>query len=126
MAGNLSVRELADSELALWARLVAGSPDGSIYSTSEYLDVLCSVGGGSFRVVGVWQGEELCGGIALYVLPRWYGPHAAPRLLLYYHSPVVRYYDSKYPSERTSRRVRILSALASYLAEQPLAGVTLK
>jgi hypothetical protein len=92
---------------------VANSPEGSVYSTPEYLDVLCSVTGGRFRIVGVWNGEELSGGIALYSEPRWYGPHAGPRSLLYYHSPVVRRFESKYPSERTAKQVRILSARPS-------------
>jgi hypothetical protein len=126
VASTLVVRELQESELDQWDHLVASSLDGSVYSTPAYLDVLCGVAGGSFRVVGVWLGDQLSGGIALYVSPHWYGAYAGPRLLLYYHSPVLRHYDSTYPSEITSRRVRILAALADALARQPLAGITLK
>ena len=126
MATNLFVREVKESEFDQWAHLVTSSPDGSIYSTPEYLEILCSVGGGRFRLIGVWLGDQLVGGIGLYVQPNWYGAYAGPRLLLYYHSPLVRPYDTKYPSELTSRHLRILGALAETLAEQPLAGITLK
>jgi len=39
--------------------MVSTAPGGSIYSTPEYLDGLCSATGGSFRVLGAERGGEL-------------------------------------------------------------------
>ncbi len=109
-----------------WNRLVCASPDGSIYSTPEYLDVLCSVAGGRFRVLAAYRGDELGGGVALYERRSPFGSYVAPRLLLYYNGLVLRRYETKYPSERTARQVKVLSALEEALSSAGYGGVSLR
>jgi hypothetical protein len=62
----VSVEVLGESKFGAWARLVAESPDGSIYSLPEYLAVLCRCAGGRFRILGARLGDELAGGVAVY------------------------------------------------------------
>ncbi len=50
MPAAVSVEVLGESDFGAWARLVAESPDGSIYSLPEYLAVLCRCAGGRFRL----------------------------------------------------------------------------
>jgi hypothetical protein len=100
---------------AEWDGFVAGSPDGSIYSTTAYLDLLCGVAGGRFRVLAVRRGDELAGGVALYERQSRFGRFVAPRLLLYYNGVVLKRYDSKYPSQQTARDVETLGLLAQEL-----------
>lgn len=109
------VRELDPTEYDAWGRLVAESADGSPYAQAEYLDALVKAAGGTFRILGVFRGEELVGGLPLYERAGSAGRFVAPRLLLYYLSPVVRDRESKYPSQRTSRRIEVLGALADAL-----------
>lgn len=123
---NVSVREVPEAQYPLWNRLVADSPTGSVYSTPEYLDVLCSAAGGSFRILGVWRGEELVGGLGLYQRSSSWGEFVWPRLLLYYNGPVLRQFESKYPSQRTSRTVEALGALAGHLESGRYASLMLK
>lgn len=114
---KVEVRALTESEYGQWNRLVAESPDGSPYALPEYLDALCSAGGGRFSILGVWRGGELAGGLPLY--EREAGARmrfVAPRLLLYYLGPVLRDSTTKYPSQRTSRQVEALGALADALS----------
>jgi hypothetical protein len=112
----VAVRPVPETQYALWNRLVAESPMGSPYSTPEYLDALCSGAGGTFRILGLWRGEELIGGIGLYERASAWGRYVWPRLLLYYNGPILRHFDTKYPSQRTSRTVEALGALADALA----------
>ncbi len=126
MAANISVRALAETEYPAWNRLVADAPAGSPYSTPEYLDALCSAAGGSFRILGVWRGDELVGGVGLYERVARSGTWVWPRLLLYYNGPVLRQFDTRYPSQRTSRTVEALHALIRALAERRYASVILK
>ena len=126
MTVKIVVREVTESEYPLWNRVVAQSSTGSIYSTPEYLDVLCATAGGRFRIVGVWRGEELAGGVGLYERPSRAGAYIQPRLLLYYNGPVVRDFETRYPSQRTSRATEILGALVDDLDARRYASIVLK
>jgi Acetyltransferase (GNAT) domain len=121
-----TVRRLAESDFPAWDALVAGSPDGSPYSLPAYLDALCAAAGGTFVVLGAFRAEVLVGGMALYLRTGAGGRWAGPRLLLYYHSPVLLRGDSKYPSVRTSRELETMGALADAIAALGLDATTLK
>ena len=108
-----------------WSQLVAASPDGSPYSTPQYLDVLCRAAGGRFRILGARRGDELAGGVALYERDSPFGTYVAPRLLLYYNGLVLRRYDTKYPSEETARHVKVLAALEEGLSKEGYGAVRL-
>jgi hypothetical protein len=116
---------LAEADFGAWARLVAESPDGSIYSLPDYLDVLCSTAGGRFRILGVRQGNELTGGVAFYERDSRYGPYVAPRRLLHYNGLVLRRYVTRYPSEQTARHLKIMAAIAEALPAHGYAWATL-
>jgi len=116
MKGKLSARYLTDENYPEWNRLVAASPQGSIYSTPEYLDILCSTAGGRFNILGVTQGDELVGGVALYITSTTFGTSISNRLLLYYNSIVLKEYHTRYPGQRTARHLEILSPIEEHLA----------
>lgn len=115
MCADVVAQPLEETDFPAWTRLVAEAPGGSVYSTPEYLDALCSAAGGSFRIIGARRGADLVGGIAAYERGSSFGPYVSPRLLLYYNGVVLRASDSKYPSERTARAVKAHTALAEAL-----------
>jgi len=114
--GQLSARYLPEESYRLWDRLVHDSPQGSIYSTPEYLDILCTVAGGRFKILGILRGDELVGGVALYETPSLFGTGVTNRLLLYYNGLVLAAGKSQYPSQRTAQELEILSLLEKTLA----------
>ena len=116
MKAGLATRILAESDFGSWNALVARSAEGSVYNTPEYLDALCAAADGTFRILVAEKGSELLGGIALYEQREGSRTFVATRLLLYYNGFVLRPYETRYPSQRTSRRVEILGALADGLA----------
>ncbi len=126
MAGRLRLSLLGEDEYTEWTEFVQGSPQGSVYSLPEYLDVLCSAAGGHFRILGARRGDDLVGGVALYERDSGGGLYVAPRLLLYYNGPVLRRYETHYPSERTARDVQTVTALAGWLGEAGYGRITLK
>jgi hypothetical protein len=126
MTVKVLVRDLTEAEYPSWNRVVAQSSTGSIYSTPEYLDVLCATAGGRFRIVGAWRGEELAGGVGLYERPSRGGAYIRPRLLLYCNGPVVRDFETRYPSQRTSRTTEILGALIDDLEARGYGSIMLK
>lgn len=125
MSSEPIVRPLVESDYDAWLRLVATAPSGSIYACPDYLAALCHVTGAKFRIIGVFKGMELLGGMPLYETESPVGTVASHRLLLYYHSPVIREYATHYPSERISRQLAIIQSLLAFLKDQPLAHLRL-
>ncbi len=115
MSAHLSVRPIHESNYDQWTRFAMTAPSGSIFALPGYLEIFCAVAGGRFSIVGVYDGDELVGGMPLYLRPTKLGMLAAGRSLLAYHSPVIREYTTKSPAARTSRQNAILTALANYL-----------
>jgi len=122
---KLTATRLNEKQYAEWNDFVAASSSGSIYSTPEYLDVLCSAAGGSFSLLGVFQHESLVGGLALYESAYPLGSFVSNRLLLYYNGIVLRDFHSRYPSEVTSKQIKILSCLEGHLRALPYGRVLL-
>jgi hypothetical protein len=126
LRARLATRVLGEAEYPAWNDLVARSAQGAVYSSPEYLDALCEAAGGSFRILAVEKGGELLGGIALYERTSRLGPYVSPRLLLYYNGVVLRPYETRYPSQHTSRQNEILEALVLGLAALGYGRVTLR
>ncbi|MGE5691945.1 MAG: GNAT family N-acetyltransferase, partial [Pseudomonadota bacterium] len=112
---GLSASWLADDELDEWAAFVAASPTGGAYALPAYLRALCRATGARFRVLAARLGDDLVGGVAVYERPTRLGVVVAPRLLLYYNGLVLRGESTRYPSERTSRELKTVEALAERL-----------
>jgi hypothetical protein len=125
MSRQVAVREVEEHRLPEWTRLLADSPEGSIYADPGYLDVLCRATGGRFRLLGAYSGDQLVGGIALYEERRPYGWRTDNRLLLYYNGVVLADYATKYASDRTGRRLGALTAIVARLGELPQARLRL-
>lgn len=125
MKDKLTLRRVTEESYPDWNRLVSVSPQGSIYSTPEYLDLLCAVAGGRFTLRGVYRGAELVGGIALYLDRRPYGTAVSNRLLLYYNSLILAPAKSRYPAQNTARGLETLTLLAEDLAQLKYARLRL-
>jgi hypothetical protein len=113
----------ADEE---WSRFVAASPTGSVYSLPAYLDALARAVGGRHRVLAVRKGDDLVGGVAVYERDTRLGTTVRPRLLLFYNGLVLREEQTVYPSERSSRLLRLAAALAEKLEGEGYAHVELR
>ncbi len=126
MSAPLSTRYLTPSDYDAWEKLVSQSAEGSVYSLPGYLDALCEVTRGKFRILAAEQNGELQGGVALYERPSRWGTFVSTRLLLYYNGFVLRPYESKYPSEQTARRNAVLGALEAELSKAGYSRLRLK
>ncbi len=118
MGAKVATRYLTEKDYACWNALVAASSHGSIYSTPEYLDVLCSESNATFRILVAERAGEMVGGIALFERTSRWGPYVSGRLLLYYNGFVLKPHASKYPSEQTARDIETISALAEELSQE--------
>ncbi len=115
---KIETKILSEEQFPEWNNLVVTSPAGSVYSRTEYLDALCGVTGGNFKVLAACKGEEMLGGIALYEHKRGIIDEVTNRLLLYYNGIVLQDHPTKYPSEATSRALEAMDALEEALSQQ--------
>lgn len=125
MISGYRTEELPECHYGEWLKFVTASPEGSIYAVPQYLAALSRAEGGRFVVLGVRHGDELAGGVALYENNSRYGPYVSPRPLLYYNGALLRRYDTRYPSEQTSRHLKTLAALESAITQRGYARLTL-
>jgi len=125
MSTKIETGFLKQSEYGLWNNFVAKSSYGSIYSTSEYLDILCGVTDGNFRILTAKQGDEIVGGVGLYERHSSQGVYVSPRLLLYYNGMVLRDYDTKYPSQSALRHIHTMTALEEALSTEDYSVIRL-
>jgi hypothetical protein len=123
---DLRVEWLAPSADDAWSRFVAGSPTGSVYSLPAYLRALARAAGGRHRVLAARKGDDIVGGIAVYERDTRLGTIVRPRLLLFYNGLVLREEKTAYPSERTSRLLRVADALAAALEQEGYAHLELR
>lgn len=126
MSVTLATRFLSESEYSSWNNLVANSPQGSIYSTPEYLDVLSGEAGAGFKILVAERGGEIVGGIGLLERSNFWGRYVSGRLLLYYNGFVLKVHQSKYPSERTAKQLETLVALEDGIAKAGYDRVQIK
>jgi len=126
MSAKLTTRLLSEAEYSSWNQLVSSSPEGSIYSRPEYLDVLCAEAAGRFAILVAERAGEILGGIGLFERKNRWGTYAMGRLLLYYHGIVLKPPVSKYPSERTARQLECLSALEEAVGSRGYGRLQLK
>jgi hypothetical protein len=126
MSAPISVQTLRDGEYDEWERLVAASPDGSIYASTAYLDTLCTSAGGRFSILAARRLEQIIGGIPLYVRESKKGAFVSPRLLLYYLGPVLSRSESRYPSQQSAHNIATMGALADGLDALDFAKIALR
>lgn len=125
MHSEYAVRSLREDEYDRWTQFVAKCPSGSLFALPVYLDILCQATGGRFEVTGVFRGNELVGGVALYFERTPLGLVVSPRALLSYNGPVIRDFADSKPAARISRQAAILLALRNYLNHMPCAELIL-
>jgi hypothetical protein len=125
MATKFSTAFLTETDYPIWNQLVAASPLGSIYSTPEYLDILCSVTDARYRILGVFRNDELIGGVGLYERKSPAGTTVSNRLLLYFNGLVMKESAAQVPSLRTAQHIEALTAIERAIAGLPYARVRL-
>lgn len=122
---DFHARELGEGEFEAWRRLLADSPQGSVYALPEYLAALCEATGATFRIVGVFLDGQLVAGVPLYERSGRTGTVVANRTLLYYNGIVLNLPPRKSHADQTSQMQSALTVLEGHLAGLGLAHVLL-
>ncbi len=124
---QLEVRELGGDDLCAWDTLVAGSAQGAVFHSSNWLVKNASLQSQDLVPLGCYEGEELIGGCPLY-LSRPYnllGPATSTAALTPYGGMIVTEIEGAKQRRREAHANRIITALLEYIAWQEFDCVNL-
>ncbi|MBT0732277.1 GNAT family N-acetyltransferase [Methanoculleus bourgensis] len=116
---QLEVRELEGAELRAWDMLVAGSAQGTVFHTSDWLVKNASLQSQDLVLLGCYEGEELIGGCPLY-LSRPYNLlrlASSTAALTPYGGVVVTEIERAKQRRKEVHVNRIIAALLEYIAQ---------
>ena len=121
----LEAEVLAEEHYGAWDHFVAGQErTGSIFSTVQYMDILCRAAGGSFSVAAIRDGDSFIAGLGVYRRRILGHEVISHRMLLSYNGPVLR--DDLFAATGSrSKGFEALNALCRFLSRQNVSGVTL-
>ncbi len=108
---DLTVRELKQTEWDGWDRWLALQPWGSFFSSSWWLGAHCRAFGGHLLLLGVLDGEQLVGGVALRIVDT--GLLHVVRVLMPYNPIVIG-------AGSAQRRQQVLAALLEDMTRRKL------
>ena len=66
MAAQFQARELTSDDTGIWDRLVADSPQGSVFCSSRFSDAIAEATGRPFRFIAVFRGDRLIAGLPVF------------------------------------------------------------
>lgn len=66
MAAQFQARELASDEIGIWDRLVAGSPQASVFCSSRFSNAIAEATGQPYRFIAVFRGDRLIAGFPVF------------------------------------------------------------
>lgn len=124
--GKLVSRILKETEYPAWDQFVTKSNSGSVYSRPAYLETLCEVAGGKYRILAVFKGEKMVGGMGLYEVSSRLGRYLSNRMLLYYNGLILDHGDLKSPASQTSQTIATTGLIEEFLAGQKYARLAVR
>ena len=121
---NLTI--LDDSQYALWDRIADAAAGGGVYARTDYLQVLADVTDGRLRVAGVYDKDQLVGGIAMLETMQDGRRRIGGRYLLYYSGPIVVRDPRSGLAAWQSRAGAVVAEIERYLRSSDFGIVTIR
>ncbi len=125
---EIEVRELAPSEYKEWDLLVEKAQPGTLFHTSQWLEICRDVLSGDLRIYGCFRSGELVGGCPLFVknLKGLFNVGTSTCNMTDYCGPLLKESTSSKASKRIQETDEILNALREFLCRQGFDNIHLK
>lgn len=122
---ELEAREIKEDEVDSWDRLVHESGQGSLFSTSLWMDVLNMYPGGKARILGIFSSDEIIGGILLYERKKAFLNIMAYPPLTPFTSIILKQATSSRFSKIEGSQKKIIHAISGCLSKYNFAALQL-
>jgi len=109
----LTVEKIEDT--SLWDKFVEASPQGTVFSTSQWLNAVSSVQGGEPLMVGVWKNDQLIAGVSCIHIAHGPFKKATSPVMTPYGGIIYRPDPGKRHSEAESFNMSCAQQLIKYL-----------
>jgi hypothetical protein len=106
---------LTEDKFGLWQDFAATSPQNTIFNSVAWLRLISSVKQAGFQIIGVFRGQELIGGCALYIENSIEGRIARFAPLSQYGGVLLSEEPSDYLHKKQRHNQQVLCALISYI-----------
>jgi hypothetical protein len=125
---EIEVRELLPSEYKEWNLLVEKAQPGTLFHTSEWLEICRDILSRDLRIYGCFRSDELVGGCPLFVknLKGFLKIGASTCNMTDYCGPLIKERDSSKASKQIKETYDILNALREFLYSQGFDSIHLK
>ncbi|HUT64214.1 MAG TPA: hypothetical protein VMZ04_09690 [Anaerolineae bacterium] len=109
----MTVEKIEDT--SLWDKFVEASPQGTVFSTSQWLNAVSSVQGGEPLMVGVWKNDQLIAGVSCIHIAHGPFKKATSPVMTPYGGIIYRPDPGKRHSEAESFNMSCAQQLIKYL-----------
>ena len=125
---GIEVRELVPCEYKEWDLLVQGTEAGTIFHTSQWLEIYRNVLSMDFRIYGCFRDNELVGGCPLFIkdFKGILKMACSTSSMTDYCGPLMKEDSSSKTSKRIQETHAILNALREFLCVQGFDSISLK
>jgi hypothetical protein len=111
MSNKLVLREVEQDEFPKWDEFVDESPQGSIFSKSFWLKYNAELIDGQFKILAVFNGDLLLGGIGICIKQHMLGKEIKVPVLTPYSSVILRNPSTKYPHKIASEQLNVVEKI---------------
>jgi len=112
---DLEIREIKESEFATWDKFVENSKQGTLFSTSLWLEILNKYPDVNAKLLGIFRSNELLSGILLYERKKTFLNIMVYPPLTPFTSIIFRESKTSKFSKIESSQKKIISLVSDYL-----------
>jgi hypothetical protein len=125
---EIEVRELLPSEYKEWNLLVEKAQPGTLFHTSEWLEICRDILSRDLRIYGCFRSDELVGGCPLFIknLKGFLKIGASTCNMTDYCGPLIKERNSSKASKQVKETYDVLDALREFLYGQGFDSIHLK
>jgi len=117
---------LTENNFHLWDEFIDSSAQGSIYSKSFWVESISKLTNTQFKILAVLSGQDILGGIVIYIKKNPLGKMVKCPPLTPYNSIILKDPVTKYPSKITSKNLEITKTIINTLENSNYASIEIK
>jgi len=114
---SLEIKEIQKSESALWNSFVANSPQGTIFHTTRWADIISRTFSRSYKIIHCLKNEQLVGGMIFFTHKKLLWRMITPTAFFPFCAPIFYLPVEEKPQKTIHNHLNITSRIEEYLRD---------